>query len=169
MTTISNVILKHEQIVQKIRRIAFEVYEDNFGAKEIVFAGIKGNGYLFAELLKAEFDKISTIPSDITKITIDKTAPLQTFIEVDNNLKNMEGKVILLADDVLNTGRTLAYSIKPFLGIKIEKLQVAVLVDRGYHKFPVIPSFTGYELSTTVKQNVEVDLTDNLCFTVTLT
>lgn len=169
MSTISNVILKHEQIVQKIRRIAFEVYEDNFGAKEIVFAGIKGTGFQFAELLKVEFDKISTIPSDITKITIDKTAPLQTFIEVDKDLKEMEGKVIVLADDVLNTGRTLAYSIKPFLGIRIQKLQVAVLVDRGYHLFPVMPSFTGYELSTTVKQNVEVDLEDQLRFTVTLT
>ncbi|NLR94747.1 MULTISPECIES: phosphoribosyltransferase family protein [Flammeovirga] len=169
MSLTTNVILSHEQIVQKIRRIAFEVYEDNFGVKEIVFAGIKGTGYSFAELLKGEFDKIASIPSDITKITIDKTAPLQTFIEVDKDLKEMEGKVIIIVDDVLNTGRTLAYSIKPFLGIKIDKLQVAVLVDRGYHKFPVIPSFIGYELSTTVKQNVEVDLSDQIRFSVTLT
>ncbi|ANQ50626.1 phosphoribosyltransferase [Flammeovirga sp. MY04] len=168
MSLTTNVILSHEQIVQKIRRIAFEVYEDNFGAKEIVFAGIKGSGFEFTELLKNQFDKIASIPSDITMITIDKTAPLQTFIEVDKDLKAMEGKVIVLVDDVLNTGRTLAYSIKPFLGIRIEKLQVAVLVDRGYHTFPIVPNFLGYELSTTVKQNVEADFSDPHKFVVTL-
>ncbi|AZQ64255.1 phosphoribosyltransferase [Flammeovirga pectinis] len=169
MTTTSNVILTHDKIVQKIRRIAFEVYEDNFGAKEIVFAGIRGMGYQFAKLLQTEFSKISDIPSNLTKITIDKTAPVQTFIELDKEPESLEGKVIIIADDVLNTGRTLAYSIKPFLGVRVEKLQVAVLVDRGYHKFPVIPSFVGYELSTTVKQTIEVDLSDSAPYTVTLT
>ncbi len=57
---------------------------------------------------------------------------------------------------MLNTGRTLAYALKPFLNVDIKKLQTAVLVDRGYPQFPVMATYVGYALATTLQERVEV-------------
>ena len=70
----------------------------------------------------------------------------------------LEKKTIIIVDDVLNTGRTLAYAMKPFLCIEVKKIEVAVLVNRSHPLFPIQPSYTGYELSTTLTEHVEVVL-----------
>ena len=69
---------------------------------------------------------------------------------------------------MLNSGRTLVYSLKPFLNIEIKKIQIAVLVDRGYKSFPVAADFVGYALSTTLKEHIEVVLDDQEKFGVYL-
>ena len=71
-----------------------------------------------------------------------------------------ENKVIVVVDDVLNTGRTFSYSLAPFLSIPVKKIQVAVLVDRNYRKFPISADYKGYELSTTLSEHVEVIISD---------
>ncbi|GAA4830836.1 phosphoribosyltransferase family protein [Algivirga pacifica] len=167
--TETNIILTHNQIIQKIRRIAFEVYEHNFDSEEIVFAGIVGTGYKFAQLLEEQFRQVSGMKTSLLKVTIDKKAPVQTFIELDCELDALEKKVVILVDDVQNTGRTLAYSLKPFMNVRLQKLQVAVLVDRSYRKFPVSPDFIGYELSTTVNEHIDVNLEQDNAYQVTLT
>ncbi|MEH0158172.1 phosphoribosyltransferase family protein [Limibacter armeniacum] len=167
--TSANVILTHNQIIQKIRRIAFEIYEQNFDEAEVVFAGIVGTGYRMAQLLEEQYRQVSTMNTQLVKVTIDKKAPLQTFIELDCELESLEGKVIVMVDDVLNTGKTIAYSMKPFLNIRVSKLQVAVMVDRSYRRFPVFVDYMGYELSTTVNEHVEVQLDDENNYQVTLT
>lgn len=154
----TNIILNHNQVVQKIKRIAFEIYEHNFNQEEVVFAGIVGTGYRIAELLEKEFNKIADINTKVIKVTIDKEAPLQTFIELDCGLEELEKKAIVVVDDVLNTGKTLAYSLKPFLNTRVSKLQVAILVDRNHRIFPVSPDFIGYELSTTENERIHVEL-----------
>jgi pyrimidine operon attenuation protein/uracil phosphoribosyltransferase len=61
-------------------------------------------------------------------------------------------------DDVLNTGRTLAYAMKPFFEVGVKKIEVAVLVNRSHTLFPIMPTYAGYALSTTLKDHVEVVL-----------
>ena len=94
----------------------------------------------------------------ILKVTLDKSAPQQTEVELDCDLKILQKKCIILVDDVLNTGRTFAYGLKPFLDIEVKKIEIAVLVNRSHTLFPVYPQYTGYELSTTIKDHVEVNL-----------
>lgn len=151
-------ILDEKQTIQKIRRIAHQILEQNFQEKEIVFVGIVDLGYVFAEMLQEFFNEISSIPTQLVKIELDKLAPLQSEIVLGCDLEFLKDKVVILTDDVLNTGRTLAYSLKPFLNVEIKKLQTAVVVDRGYHTFPIGADYVGYSLSTSVQENIVVEL-----------
>ena len=151
-------LLDKKQTLQKIRRIAHEILEQNFKEKEIVFVGIVDLGYVFAEMLQTFFGEISSIPTRLVKIELDKLAPLQSDIVLGCELKDLEDKVVILADDVLNTGRTLAYSLKPFLSVKIKKLQTAVIVNRGYSTFPIGADYVGYSLSTSIQETILVEL-----------
>ncbi|MBK5280144.1 MAG: phosphoribosyltransferase [Bacteroidia bacterium] len=151
-------VLDDAQVNQRIRRMAFEIYENNFKEDSIVLAGIDGQGYLFAQLLSKELEKISPIVPLVVKVSLDKFSPLQSDVQLDCDLKEVRKKCIVLIDDVLNTGRTLAYGLKPFLTIEVKRIEVAVLVNRSHTLFPILPNYTGYELSTTLKDHVEVKL-----------
>ena len=71
----------------------------------------------------------------------------------------IRNKCLILADDVLNTGKTLAYSLKSFLNRGVKKIETAVLVNRKHSLFPISATYTGYELSTTLTDHVQVVLT----------
>ena len=153
-----NLILDSVHVRQKIRRMAFEIYERNVREKNIVLAGIEGQGYTLAKLLVKELEGISPIEVKLVKILLDKTAPEQRDIKLDCEVKELRKKCIIMVDDVLNTGRTFTYGIKPFLNIEVKKIEAAVLVNRGHANFPVHAQYVGYELSTTIKDHVEVIL-----------
>lgn len=153
-------LLDHSQVVRKIRRIAFEIYERNHEENELVFAGIYEKGYRLAELLVAELKQISPLSVRLVKIDLDKKALLQSEITLDCSSDDIQNKTIVLVDDVLNTGRTLAYSLKPFLNIEIRKLETVVLVDREHSLFPISASYVGYALSTTLQEHIEVEISD---------
>jgi pyrimidine operon attenuation protein/uracil phosphoribosyltransferase len=153
-----NLILNAIQVKQKIRRMAFEVYEQNFKEKTVVIAGIDGQGYVLAKLLAKEVESIAPIEVKLVKVTLDKLAPQQSDVTLDCDLKEVKKKCIILVDDVLNTGRTFAYGLKPFLNIEVKKIETAVLVNRSHTLFPIYPQYTGYDLATTIKDHVEVNL-----------
>jgi pyrimidine operon attenuation protein / uracil phosphoribosyltransferase len=153
-----SLILDSAKVAQKIKRIAFEIYENNFKEKSLILAGIDGQGYSFAELLSKEIESISGIKVTIVKVKLDKTAPQQSEINVDHHEKEYKKKCVILVDDVLNSGRTLAYGMKPFLNTEVKKIEVAVLVNRSHPLFPIMPTYTGLELSTTLNEHVEVVL-----------
>jgi pyrimidine operon attenuation protein / uracil phosphoribosyltransferase len=156
MITEKSLILDGVQVKQKIRRMAFEIYERNVKEKNIVLAGIDGQGYVLAKLLAKEVESISPLEVKLVLIHLDKLAPQQSEITVDCEVKELRKKCIIMVDDVLNTGRTFTYGIKPFLNIEVKKIEAAVLVNRGLTMFPVYAQYTGYELSTTIKDHIEV-------------
>lgn len=158
MVTESSLILDAAQVKQKIRRMAFEIYECNFKEKSIVLAGIDGQGYILAKQLAKQLESESPIEIKLVKVAVDKSAPQLSDIAIDCDLKEIRKKCVILVDDVLNTGRTFAYGMKPFLSIEVKKIEIAVLVNRGHALFPLYPQYTGYELSTTIKDHIEVRL-----------
>lgn len=168
MTTTATLILTRKQTMQKIKRIAFEVYENNFQEQEIILAGIYDKGYLFATLLQQQLTAISPLKSTLVKVSLDKLSPLQSDIELDCDIDMLRNKVVILLDDVLNTGRTLVYSLKPFLNIETKRLRIAVIVDRNHKQFPISADYVGYALSTTIQEHIEVVLEDNERFGVYL-
>lgn len=151
-------ILDAVQVKQKIRRIAYEIYEENFSEKSIVIAGVDGQGYTLARHIAKAFQRISGIPVTVVKIFLNKTAPQQQEVKLDCPVRAVKKKSIVLVDDVLNTGRTLAYAMKPFLDTEVKKLEVAVLVNRSHTAFPIYPRYTGFELATTINDHVQVVL-----------
>jgi pyrimidine operon attenuation protein / uracil phosphoribosyltransferase len=153
-----SLILEATQVKEKIRRMAFEIYEHNFKEKSIVMAGVVGNGFELAKLLARDVESVSPIQVKLVKLMIDKLAPQQGEVVIDCELKEIRKKCVILVDDVLNTGRTLAYGLKPFLDIEVKKIETAVLVNRSHTLFPIYSQYTGYELATTIKDHVEVIL-----------
>lgn len=151
-------ILTPLQTSQKIRRIAFEIYEQNFLEPSIIIAGIEGEGYAFAGKLAAELKDISPLEVQLIELRFDKNVHYQSPILFDDNTIQVENKVVVITDDVLNTGRTLAFALEPFLKVRMKKVQVAVMVDRSHHLFPVHADYVGYALSTTISEHVEVVL-----------
>lgn len=151
-------VLDASQIHQKIKRIACEIYENNFKEKLLVLAGIDGQGYVFAKTLAKEIKSISSLELNVIKVSVDKLAEIQSNVELDVKPTEYKKKVVILVDDVLNSGRTLAYAMKPFLEAGIKKMEVAVLVNRSNTLFPITPTYTGYEFSTTLTDHVEVKL-----------
>lgn len=153
-----SLVLTGGQVIQKIRRIAYEIYENNFSEKSIVLAGIDGQGYALAKILEKELKTISPLAILLVKVSLDKLAPVQSEVSIDTPSKGLKNKCIILVDDVLNTGRTLAYALKPFTTVEIKKIEVAVLVNRSHTLFPIVPTYSGYELATTLTDHVEVKL-----------
>jgi pyrimidine operon attenuation protein/uracil phosphoribosyltransferase len=123
-----------------------------------VVAGIDGQGYSLAKRLADQVQQISPLEVILTKVSLDKIAPQQSEVTLDCDIKTLKKKCIILVDDVLNTGRTFAYGMKPFLDIEVKKIETAVLVNRAHTLFPIYPQYTGYELTTTIKDHVEVRL-----------
>ncbi len=153
-------VLNHKQVGQKIARMAFEIYERNLNSAGVVFAGITGMGMTLANLLAAELQKISPIHVEVVEVVLDKTAVSKSEVELSKNLE-LSKKTIILVDDVLNTGKTLVYAMKPFLDQEIQKMEIAVLVNRSHGLFPLRPDYTGYELATTLSEHIRVDFSEN--------
>ena len=155
-----NIILGHQEIEHKIKRIAYQIYETFSEEDEIIIAGIAKNGYLFAEKIQAVLFAISPLKVSLCEVKIDKENP---FALVTTSLpKEMySNKGLVLVDDVLNSGTTLVYGVKHFLEVPLKKFKTAVLVDRNHKKYPVKADFKGISLSTSFKEHVHVVFEDN--------
>ena len=151
-------ILNSKQIQQKINRIAYEIYENNYDEKEIIVAGIASNGYVLAKHITSVLQKISPLKTKLIEIVINKKNPLASEIKIILTDKELQNKVIILVDDVLDSGRTLIFGAKPFLAIPIKRLTTAVLVDRGHNRYPIKADFVGLSLSTTLQEHVTVEI-----------
>jgi len=162
-------ILDHRQIQQKIVRLAFEILERNYGEDGIILAGINNNGMTFAELLLAELRRISDLEFTLTRIRLNPAAPTQHPINLEMPVEELQNKVVIIVDDVANTGRTIFYAIKPVLEVLPKKVEVAVLVDRTHKSFPVRVDYFGLSLATTLLQNIDVEIRDVKEWSVNLT
>ncbi|QEC76535.1 phosphoribosyltransferase family protein [Mucilaginibacter ginsenosidivorax] len=148
-------ILNRQQIQQKLDRMAYQILEDNFDEEEILIAGILPRGNHIAARLKAILDNIAPFSSKLLSIELDKqSSSLQANIDFDVNA--CSNKVVILVDDVLNSGKTLAYGFGVFLDVPLKKLRTAVLIDRNHKSFPVTTDFAGMALSTVIKEHVDV-------------
>ena len=150
-------LLNQAQIHQKINRIAYQILEDNLDEKEIIIAGIFKKGYAIAQQLAESLQPIGPFKTTLIQIDITRT-DTHPKASTQLDMADMENKVIVLVDDVLNTGRTMAYSLGLFLQIPIKKLRTVVLIDRSHRTFPVSPSFTGLKLATVLHEYIEVVL-----------
>ncbi|GAA0727155.1 phosphoribosyltransferase domain-containing protein [Aquimarina litoralis] len=160
MQTKNNIILTHEQIQHKIKRIAYQIYETNVSEKEIVIAGIADNGYIFAQRLKSLLEEISDIQVILCKVTMDKSAP-QNTVETSLSPSEYKNKALVLADDVLNSGTALVYGVKHFLDVPLTRFKTAVLINRNHKKYPIKADFKGISLSTSLHEHVNVTFGNN--------
>lgn len=154
-------VLDHRTIVQKLKRLAIEILENNYEEKEILFAGINNSGMELAKLLLAELEKRNTAQKyTLANLRLNPANPVGEEISIGLSDAELKDKVIILVDDVANTGRTIFYAYKPLLEVLPKKVEVAVFVDRAHKSFPVKIDYFGLSLATTMKENINVDLSD---------
>ena len=153
-------LLNHRQIQQKITRLAFQILEHNYEESEIILAGINNNGMSFAQLLYDQLVELTKSTIRLTRIRLSPADPLSTEVNIEMPIEEIEGKVIIIVDDVANTGRTIFYATKPLLNILPKKVEVAVLVDRKHKSFPIHVDYMGLSLNTTLQENIEVKIRD---------
>ena len=160
MQKLDSFILNKTQIAHKIRRMAYQVYEANVGESEVVIAGIKENGYILAQKIKTEVEKISPIKVTLCEVYIDKKDPTNP-ITTSLTPEEYTNKSLLLVDDVLHSGTTLIYGVKHFLEVPLKQFKTAVLVDRNHKKYPIKADFKGISLSTSLNENINVIFSEN--------
>lgn len=150
-------VLDKNQIAQKINRIAYQILEDNLEEKELVLAGIWDRGYKLALRLKTVLAQIADFKITLLRVDLEK---LNSKLVEHTDLPESEwkGKVIILVDDVLNSGKTLAYGLGVFLNTPHKKIRTVVLVDRSHKIFPIATDFVGLQLATILKEHVDVVL-----------
>jgi pyrimidine operon attenuation protein/uracil phosphoribosyltransferase len=154
-------ILDHSQIVQKVKRLSYQIAERNLNEKTIAFLGINNNGLRFAKMVVAELSTI--LPETeliLSNISLNPADPLSDDISISSELESLENKSIILVDDVANTGRTLFFALQPLMTMVPKCVEVAVLVNREHKSFPIKVDYQGLSLATTLKEHIQVDLSD---------
>lgn len=147
-----------EDIKSMTRRIAYQIYEDNYQLSKLYLVGIAPTGKMFSEKLKNYLETISNLKIHFIELEMNKKNPTSKIVTTPKNY-SVENQSIVIVDDVLNTGRTLSYAVNYFLSHRPDKIKTAILVNRSHNKFPIKADFKGVSLSTSTQEHIKVILT----------
>ena len=150
-------ILDRDEISQKILRLSWEIYENNFEENEIFLFGVGEKGHLIAKKISENLINISKIKVNVCQISFNREKPYED-ISLTISSDKFAYKSVILVDDVLYSGKTLMYSSKVFLNSPIKKLSVLVLIDRNHNTYPIKANYVGLSLSTNLKEYIRVEL-----------
>jgi|KBSMisStaDraftv2_1062788.scaffolds.fasta_scaffold01483_8 pyrimidine operon attenuation protein/uracil phosphoribosyltransferase len=150
-----NYILTTEVAAKKMRRMAYEILENNLDEKGLVLAGIRESGTVIARNIQDLLREIAGIEPELITVSLDKKNPGEVTVSRPSDYK---GRVVILIDDVSNSGKTLLYSTKPFLEGHPKKIQTLVLVERSHNSFPVKPDYVGLSVATTLQEHIYVEV-----------
>jgi pyrimidine operon attenuation protein/uracil phosphoribosyltransferase len=148
-------ILNEDVISKKIERLALEIIENNLDEKEIFLVGIASNGVILARKIKKLIEANCSTKAFLITLQIDKKKPGDVILD---SHPDFDGKVVIVVDDVTNSGRTLLYAMRPFLNYQPKKIQTAVLVERSHTVFPISADYKGFSLSTTLQEHITVEV-----------
>ena len=161
-------ILDKEGIQKTIKRIAHEILEQNTERDLITIIGIKYRGAFLAERLAKEIKNINKkdVPIgalDITLYRDDLTQVSEQPIVHSTDINfNLDGKIIILVDDVLFTGRTVRCAIDQLIDFgRPKRIKLAVLIDRGHRELPIRPDYVGKNVPTAISELVELKLVES--------
>ena len=149
-------ILDKKQLEQKINRLAWEIYERNYSQTELLIVGIEKRGVETSKRIANAISNISNIKVKRAKILMDKDNPLSSKINISVDHADFENKIVILVDDVLNSGKTLIYAAQQFLSVPLVNLSTLVLVNRNHNQYPIKADYVGLSLSTTLQDHVNV-------------
>ena len=155
MTTEKNYILDQAIAEKKLHRMALEIAENNMDEKSIILAGVRESGSVVAKCIQQILSEVSSLKTELISIELDKRTPKEVKL---SNQMDFSDKVIIVIDDVANSGKTLLYAMKPFLEFQPKKIQALVLVARSHNSFPVYPDYVGISIATTLQEHIYVEV-----------
>lgn len=153
----NDLVLNHDRIQRIVERLAHQIMEEIHHESEVVLAGVFPNGNVFAERLKKHIENRIGIKVLQAEVILDKNNPLSAPIEIKTNGFDLQNKTVILADDVMNSGKTTAFAIAKLLEFGAKKIKTVVLVERNHKDFPIKADFVGYSLSTNLHDHVTVE------------
>jgi len=148
-------ILDKEVAAKKMQRMAYEILENNMDEDLVILAGIHESGSVVAATIQKILSEISPIKTELISISLDKRQPKEITLSKSLDFNN---KVIIVIDDVVNSGKTLLYALKPFLEFQPKKIQTLVLVDRKHKTFSVQADYVGLSIATTLQEHIYVEV-----------
>lgn len=162
-TLIRTVILDNSGIRRALTRISHEILEKNKGLSDLVLVGIQSGGAYLAreisnslELIEGERVPFGSVDITLYRDDIKQQAPHKSVGRTDIAF-SLEGKRVVLVDDVLFTGRTIRAAMDALMDHGRPKIiQLAVLIDRGHRELPIRADFVGRNVPTSLKENVAV-------------
>lgn len=156
MTTLEKKYILNQSVAeQKMRRMALEIIENNHDEQELVLVGIRESGSVVARNMQRMIAEISPVRTQLITISLDKRQPREITLSPSIDFNN---KVIIIIDDVANSGKTLLYALKPFLEYYPKKIQSLVLVERSHNSFPVHSDYAGLSIATTLQEHIYVEV-----------
>ena len=160
MSAIKDLVIPHETVVRKLDRMAREMLEVHYNESTLVLIGVDGQGVEVASALARRLRELSSIDIVEGCLSMDKNAPLDHEVQCDMSEDRLQGAIVFLIDDVLNSGRTLIHGVQHLLMGRPREIHTAVLVDRKHRSFPIRADFCGLTLSTQPTEHIVVDLSD---------
>ena len=161
------VLFDQDTITRSLKRIAHEILEKNDNLNDVVIIGIKTRGSYLAERLVRLIEVFEgvTVPLgelDITKYRDDITREMKEVIVNQSTVPmTLNGKTVILVDDVLYTGRTVRAALEAVLEYgRPKNIQLATLIDRGHRELPIRADYVGKNIPTSQKEVVNVYLTE---------
>ncbi|MDP4797376.1 MAG: phosphoribosyltransferase family protein [Crocinitomicaceae bacterium] len=153
-------ILSKQDIEKKINRLAFQLLENCFEEQSLFLGGIVGNGIVIANRIAKIIQSNSKVNVIVFEIKINKSEPWAEKTVLTANKEDLKNGYIVLIDDVLNSGKTMQYALMEILQFPTKAIKTLTLVDRTHRRFPIKADFVGLSLSTTLKNRVEVILSE---------
>lgn len=147
-------ILDADTAARKLERMAYEIVENNLDENLLILAGIEESGSVIARNIQQLLQKICAIPTEIISISLDKRNPKDIVI---TPMPDFNDKVVIIIDDVANSGKTMLYAMKPLLAFHPKKVQTLALVDRTHKTFPVNSDYVGLSIATTLQEHIFVE------------
>ncbi len=165
MQKIKAVIMDEKAMSRASARISYEILEQNHGIEDVCLIGIKRRGAVVAERIAGKIKEIEKreVPLGFLDITpyrddVDRKEP---SAEKSNIPFDVTGKRVVLVDDVLYTGRSVRAAIDAIMDRgRPDRLQLAVLIDRGHRELPISPDFVGKNAPTSRNEDVHVHVTE---------
>ncbi len=160
-------LLDEQRISRAVTRIAHEILERNGGPESLVIVGILTRGADMAARLAEMIEKVEgvRIPVGLMDINLYRDdvgyKPDQPIVRKTEMMFNIDGKNLILVDDVLYTGRTVRAALSQMIEFgRPRTIQLAVLVDRGHRQLPIRPDYVGKNIPTAFEDDVQVHLVE---------
>ena len=156
----NSTVLQNDQILQKTKRIAYQIHENTYNEKDVYIGGIVGTGYVLAERIVNHLNSLRPNGIHLFEITVNKRKPLDDRIVLSVDDASLKDQSIIVVDDVINSGNTMIYAVNRILENPVKMLKIATLVNRTHRRYPVKADFVGLDIATTLQDNILVELGD---------
>lgn len=159
-----SVVMDEGEIQRTLVRIAHQILEHNKGCENLCLVGIVTRGDVLAKHLASIIEEIEGVKPEVGSLDIsfyrdDAVINLAPIVQGTNILFSLDGKTVVLVDDVLYTGRTIRAALDALMDFgRPSRIQLAVLVDRGHRELPIRADFVGKNVPSASNESVRLYL-----------